>query len=344
MVQYRYALDSSDRLVVADALRGQENAEALRCISCDQPMIAKVNGKIHRPHFAHKTQAECNGETYLHQLGKRAFVETYKKCMAEGRPFRISVPTPRQCHRFTKLVTCFSELGSCKQEYDLTCYYSEIETEYRDGAFVPDVILRSKDRPSDKVYIEIAVTHFLSEAKEHSRNKIIEIPIRTEENIAHIRSECITAENAVFVGFSPTPLVIPHDQCTCASTLVDCFYVYESGKAFLEKAPIADIQIKITRLKAKLAYHNILRPHAYDEKWRDYGREIGNFERLRGALFTDQVQLASKRGAPIKNCFLCRYHGENWGGETEHSIYCKTYRKPCGSNEASQCDRYRPEL
>jgi hypothetical protein len=306
-------------------------------------MIAKVNGKIHRPHFAHKTQAECNGETYLHQLGKRAFVETYKKCLEEGRPFTISVPTPRRCTRFKGLVTCFSKLEGCKQEYDLTSYYSEIGVECIDGAFVPDVILGSKSRPLDKIYIEIAVTHFLSEAKKHSDNKIIEIPINSEEDVEHIRCERITSESAVFIGFAPTLGIIPHDQCLCASKSVNCFFVYESGKAFLEQASLAETQIKIARLKSKLAYYNILIPHGSGE-WGGNAREVGVFESVRGKLFTEQVRLAAERGAPIKNCFLCRYHGDNWSGETEHSIYCKTFRKACNSSEASQCDRYRPEL
>ena len=344
MVQYRYALDSNDRLVVADDLRGQENADALRCISCNQPMIARVNGKIHRPHFAHKTQAECNGETYLHQLGKRAFVETYKKCLEEGRPFTISVPTPRQCTRFRGLATCFSKLEGCKREYDLTSYYSDIGVECIDGAFVPDVILRSKNRPLDKIYIEIAVTHFLSEAKEHSDNKIIEIPISSEEDVDHIRCGRITSENAVFIGFAPTPGIIPHDQCLCASKSVNCFYVYTSGKAFLEKAPLSDIQIKITKLKTQISYHNIFLDYNDAKEWGVTLREIGAFESIRGKLFTEEVRLASERGAPIKNCFLCRYHGDNRGGKMEQSIYCKTYQKPCSSGEASQCDRYRPEL
>lgn len=342
MIQYRYALNSRDKLISADELRGEENAEALRCISCDQPMIARVNGKIHRPHFAHKTLAECNGETYLHQLGKRAFVETYRKCMQDGQPFTISMSMPRQCTRFTGLVTCFSKLEDCKQEYDLTSYYSEIGIECKDGDFVPDVILHSKKRPADKIYVEIAVTHFLSEAKEHSDNKIIEIPIRSEEDIDHIRSGRITSENALFKGFAPKPEIVPQDQCRCASQSANCFYVYTSGKAFLEQIPLAEIQRKLTKLKGCLAYHTI---SLFGDREQERGagfREISIFESTRGQLFTDQVKLAAERGVPIKNCFLCRYHGSNWKGDSKESIFCKALRKPCSSNEASQCDLYRP--
>lgn len=342
MVQYRYALNSGDKLVIADELRGQTNEEELRCISCNRPVIAKVNGKIHRPHFAHKTQGECNEETYLHRLGKRVFEETYKKCLAEKRPFVISIPTPSQCTRFRGVSTCFSDLEGCIREYDLTSYYSEIGVECADGAFVPDIILRSSSRPSDRVYIEIAVTHFLSEAKKHSGIKTIEIPIESEEDVERLRCERITGANAVFIGFAPLPASITHDQCRCARKLVSCFYVYESGKAFLEQAPLAEIQIKLDRLKKTLRYRRVFLVRE-PQGWGIGGREIGVFERQRGKLFIEQVKATAREGVPIKNCYLCRYHGNNGKGDLTKSIYCKTFRKACNSNEASECDRYRTE-
>ena len=60
----------------------------------------QVLSKIKKPHFAHKTVLECNGETYLHRLGKRAFFETYQKCLAENEPFYITFHVPKKCQKF----------------------------------------------------------------------------------------------------------------------------------------------------------------------------------------------------------------------------------------------------
>jgi competence CoiA-like predicted nuclease len=68
-------------------LVGKEQQSDFICLGCDNILIAKVNGKIKQPHFAHKSIQECNGETYLHRLGKQVFFEVYQKCLEENEPF-----------------------------------------------------------------------------------------------------------------------------------------------------------------------------------------------------------------------------------------------------------------
>ena len=64
MVRYQYAKNEHGEIVKAVDLVGIEDKAKYICIGCDNPLIAKVNGKINKPHFAHKTVLECNGETY----------------------------------------------------------------------------------------------------------------------------------------------------------------------------------------------------------------------------------------------------------------------------------------
>ncbi|WP_143557299.1 hypothetical protein [Solemya velum gill symbiont] len=63
----------------------------------------------------------------------------------------------------------------------------------------------------------------------------------------------------------------------------------------------------------------------------DYG-----FERV--DKYIKKVREAHFKKIKIRNCYLCRYHAK---GEYEDPIFCKTYRKQCDSNVASECDRYR---
>lgn len=100
MARYQYAKNEHGKIVKAVDLVGQEEKSEYICLGCDNPLIAKVNGKIKKPHFAHKTVLECNGETYLHRLGKRAFFETYQKCLAENEPFYITFHVPKKCQKF----------------------------------------------------------------------------------------------------------------------------------------------------------------------------------------------------------------------------------------------------
>ena len=344
MVKYRFAIDSADRIIDAEAFPDHAGSSLYWCVSCGQELIAKVKGKIKRPHFAHKHQVECNGETYLHRLAKLAFLESYSECLREDAPFLVSICVPKYCDRFKQIISCFSRLPDSQHEYDLTSYYQQIDVETREGSFVPDIMLKSKSRPDEKVFVEIAVTHFLSEAKSSSGHRIIEIPVETEDQISVIRSKRLTSSDALFVGFAPSPALATNDECRCASAQVYCFYVFESGKSFMERAAVATIHAKLERRRKSIIYYNIFieKPsHDLPEEWEPDFMDVGYFDLNRGGLFVEQVLLASSRRVPIRNCFLCRYHGDNWDGEASHSIYCKTYRKTCNSNEASTCDRYR---
>jgi muramidase (phage lysozyme) len=102
----------------------------------------------------------------------------------------------------------------------------------------------------------------------------------------------------------------------------------------LEDGILEIIKIKIDRLAKKLKYVNLIR----DE--HDHN-EIGTFAWNIGEIFVEQVLLAKQHRAPIKNCYLCCYRGDNWYDFSTHGTFCKTYRRKCNSNDATECDRYR---
>lgn len=297
-----------------------------------------MNGAIRRPHFGHKVQVECSGETYLHRLAKKVFRDTYLQCLAEGTPFVISLLTPRVCGRYADLLNCFSQLGEEEREFDLTQYFSDLRVETREGEFIPDISLRSLTHPDQVVFVEIAVSHLLSAEKRASGNRIIEIPIRVEADIEIIRKARLGPKDATFIGFAPAIGMVTDADCQCATAHALVFYLYDSGKVHLDRKPLRAIPGELIRRKVK--YYAVLP----DEP--DLASDVSAFDRNRGSTFVEQIRLAHKRGAPIKNCYLCKYHGANWDdswSETgeRRGIFCKTLRKTCTSNEAVSCDRYR---
>jgi hypothetical protein len=64
-------------------------------------------------------------------------------------------------------------------------------------------------------------------------------------------------------------------------------------------------------------------------------------------VFFKMVESSLEERIPIKNCYVCRYHALNTS-EMFHGnpdpIFCKTFKKSCRSNEAVNCERYRPDL
>lgn len=335
MVKYRYALDSNGEIVSAESLVGTTSRCTYTCVSCERELIARVNGTIQRPHFGHKSVIECNGETYLHRLAKKAFVETFQKCQREGVPFTIRFDAPRVCNRFKSLTKRVCDVGNDRHEYDLTQYYTDLRVEKRDGEFIPDVSLHSTDRPDDIVYIEIAVTHFLSEEKTRSGKRIIEIPVSDEDDIDRIRNASVDDEHATFKGFFPTINVIPDAECNCARENYFAFYVFRSGKAFLDHGSLRSLQNKINSMKSSLLWLHLTKERPHNDGYGYYNEETPS------TLFVTNVNHAFSKKVPFKNCYLCRYHGQSWDESTEHGVYCKTYRKSCNSNDANTCDRYR---
>ena len=85
MARYQYAKDQLGQVVRAIDLIGKEQQSDFTCLGCDNILIAKVNGKIKQPHFAHKSIQECTGETYLGEFKHevRQFQKPYDNQQAE---------------------------------------------------------------------------------------------------------------------------------------------------------------------------------------------------------------------------------------------------------------------
>jgi len=333
-IKYRFAFNENGLVACADDLRGQLNVGVLYCIGCGLDLIARVNGNINSPHFAHKSQVECSGETYLHKLAKYKFFEVYRHCLAEGQPFKVRLTASRRCYKYQPVLMKKCDLGEVEHDFDLTQYYQDIFLEKRDGEFIPDLLLRSRSNPENSIYIEIAVTHFLSEKKEASHNRIIEIPIESEEDIKIIEQANLSPRNAMFMGFNQLSTAVSDSECKCAREKFYVFYVYQNGKALLDFDSLRSIVSLVNSRRNQLIYSNIFweRQEKFNE-FSDHGEE-------RGRVFRDQLNLAISRGIRVKNCYLCRFQGDNWDATNNFSIFCKTLRKPCNSNEAATCGKF----
>lgn len=333
MIRYRYALNSLGIVVTAESLAGTESTDTYTCLACEQPLIARVNGEIRQPHFSHKARVECNRETYLHRVAKEVFRKTYKECIFYGIPFLIEFHEQEICRKYLDLICKSCNIGEKIYQYDLTEYYTEINVEKHDGKFIPDISLHSKTHPEDSIYIEIAVSHFLSDEKANSANRIIEIIIEKEEDIELIRSAKISDKNASFIGFSPKVPVVPDYKCLCSKKMFFIFYVYISGKAYLDHKPLQQIHRDINKNDSKIIYFELI-----GELNEDYV-ELNNYSI--GILFVEQVHLAHQRNVPIKNCFLCcNYSLNKRNTVTDHGIFCIKHQKKCNSNSAAECIDY----
>lgn len=88
-VEYSYAKDIAGSLVhIANAIPGLK----YYCPNCGNEMIPKL-GEVNAPHFAHKVECACNGESYLHRVAKEKFKEVYDN----STEFILEYPSHIKC-------------------------------------------------------------------------------------------------------------------------------------------------------------------------------------------------------------------------------------------------------
>lgn len=194
-LKYKYAFDEIGNIVsIEDFTKESSKLHTFKCIVCGGELRPRAIGSKHRrAHFYHKEVVSCNGETYLHKLGKLYI----KQHFDNSDKFCISYEVSKTC----KEHNCNLRNYNCHKEHeinqvDLKKFYDTCTIETTIKGFVADLLLtNSKDTSIPPTLIEICVTHPCEEEKKESGLKIIEISIKTEKDIENLFSDGILSEN-----------------------------------------------------------------------------------------------------------------------------------------------------
>ena len=324
-IQYRYALDQHDQPIDVFGLeRTSVNpGRVFNCVVCGGELIAKL-GDIKAKHFAHKSlTSNCAYETYLHQLAKRTFYSEYSKCLENNEPFHLVRTENVTCDHFENKYgyTC---ARTENKHYDLTKFFDRVALEKHHNGFVADVLLQSS-RNGEVVFVEFAVTHKCEDEKIKSGVRIVEYFLEDENNLEPVRTHNFRDSDKRLSLYNFRTQKEKKSLCggNCAAKL-NVFVVYESKKSILlELDPQREVD---SQLRGKIRYFEII------------GKSSGQKED-QISLFRQKVREAHFKNIPIKNCFLCRYHG---GDGVENAVFCKVDRQSVGSNQAVKCEKYRP--
>lgn len=333
MIKYKFGYDSHGNVIDIFTLSktNKKDFGPFHCLSCERELVP-VLGTKRKPHFRHKvtTDINCAPETYLHKLTKLKFIEVYEKCLNEGKPFNISFEMQRKCNYYESAFLHVCHLQPDFEQFDLTKYFTKFSLESRESSFIPDVLLESKK--GDKLFFEVFVTHRSSLDKLASNYRVIELHVKSEEDVK-ILDSCTLKEsdNVKFYNVQTT-----RTRKYCEGNCVDgikpylsqpvsyyCFVLYANGKSAMIYKDLEGItQMRNSQYITKVE----LLPHNLDK----------------GTKYVQKVIESHEKRLSIKNCFLCRYHARNnWG---EESIFCKFLKKRGNSNMASSCGAYRPDV
>ena len=196
MIKYNYALNElGEEVDIANVTKEYRNKHIFHCCYCGGRMAARL-GASNTPHFAHTADCEdCgNGESDLHTYAKRAIRNKF----LSSPLFMVGIPQRVKCGaRDCIFRVTDSEDDECSieqvVEYNLRDWgYDTCVEEATIGDYKADLLLTSRSyntRPP--ILIEVAVKHPCEEEKINSGLRIIEVPIKTYEDVERFIKEGI---------------------------------------------------------------------------------------------------------------------------------------------------------
>ena len=309
-VKYRYAADDNGAVVDIESEDVVPSKDYI-CLSCDN-ILRPVLGQIMQKHYRHKVQANCSIETYLHNLAKKMFYQTYMEYLKLETPYEIEYKVQKQC-TYCQHGPC--NIGTLSKRTDITRYFNEKEiyVEKRDGAFTPDILLRND---KDSLYVEIAVKHYVEEPKLNSGVRIVEISVNDEIDVDLIRSGFLSVNDKRVRTYNFRPVPVLGDFKEECKKNRKCFILYPSGKSRVKSIHVWE-QKKLT----------------------SEGIHVDQVRTLEDEAYIHKVAKVFKLGLNIKNCWLCTYHCLNF--RTKDS-FCKILKEQIEPNQAVECTKYRP--
>lgn len=300
------------------------------CLACGH-LVVPALGRTRRHHFKHKAgrPANCDNETYLHQLAKMALYTGLSAAIREGRPYGLTRRRPVICsyHHDTFGLTCTGK--SEPFEIDLVAMFDRVELEAGAGGFVADVLL-SSEASDQRMLLEVAVFHPCEEDKIASGLPIVEIEIRSEDAAGRLAGGIDATSGWTRCHNLPDPEPAPH-RCTTPCTATGLIaLLYDSGKVWYAEV--------VMGTEGEI----LSDPHLVAHEVVDVqlGRPSWTWAEIVDHLGPIMIRHAFKDDRPVRSCLLCWNNG---GRLNEHDIFCMAKeRRVWMSSSASGCTVYDP--
>lgn len=302
MIKYHFAKNEIGELVDIDDVSVEyRSAHSFFCLGCGKEMQARLGAK-NAHHFFHLDGNDCgNGETDLHRYAKKML---RKKFLTEERfPIRFvqDISCGAQCPFFNAMMCHDNRL----EEFDLKAFgYDTIEEEkVVSGGYIADLLISDSSGKNPAILLEIFVKHKVGERKENSGLRIIEIPIRNEDDLeTYLRgpiSECdpdeyharVLSRSPHFYGFRRTAKI--------------------TESLGVRALPVASMQIDYSITCTEIEENvpcdeidtlyclpdDLLRVVFNPDTMYSYRKRLGSFVRM----------VAVKEGISVKNCKICEH-------------------------------------
>ena len=290
-VKYPYADVGATKLMHISSV-SQENRRSYKyiCPCCKKELQPRLGDKrVH--YFAHMAGERCDQDRYIHTTAERLLKEKWDR----DEPFEIMMKVRKKCKK-SDICRFYEDCKCLKEEwetFDLKKWFSCCDVEKKCGDFIPDLCLTDKRGKRAPIFIEIWHTHKNSEEKVGSNNRIIEIRVKTMEDLEKLPKHPITeSESTTFSNFDSTTLP-PADF---DGVRLMKYTLYDGSlKSFV------DDEVDCRQLPVTHHPKALLEIVCRREDFRD-GQEFRNY----------CAAIAINEGCNVQIRFHCRQYGRDW--------------------------------
>lgn len=301
-VQYPYADIGAPELLHISSVN-QENRRDYDyiCPYCKKTLRPRL-GKYRAHCFAHKKGESCELDRYIHKTAEELLEQKWNR----DEPFEISMKVRYECESFEK---CFfrydSGWGCVKEEFktfDLKKQFNRCLVEKKVGDFIPDLCLIDDSGKHDPIFIEIWSKHKNSEKKAESNHRIIEIRIKTTDELKGLTEHPITESETV--TFSHFKTLKKEPDKNDGPKLIKYTLYAESFKSYID-IESTNCQNYNTRHHPRAIFEAVCRQDTVSSPLQ--------FRTVCNAA-------AIGKGYDLRLCYLCKEYGtEKWNPLYDHN-------------------------
>lgn len=288
-VQYPFAdIGETKLLHISSVTPENRKSHTYTCPYCKKELRPRLGTK--RKHcFAHKPNESCELDRYIHSTAERLLKEKWDS----DQPFEIRMTVHSQCEN---RMNCIFQQSTCTakkiETFDLKEWYSQCLVEKKVGEFIPDICLIDETGKHDPIFIEIWSKHQNSLKKQTSEYKIIEIRLKTIQDLEELPKHPITESETVTFSH---------------------FKIAKKAQSYFEGPKLMKYQLYSETLKSYVSGEGInctnYRDHHDKAILEIVGYRIG-FPLRYFQRFCTSVAL--EKGFDIRSCFHCKYYGSDY--------------------------------
>jgi len=302
MIKYHFARNESGEIVdIENVTENYRDSHSFYCLGCGGDMNARLGVKKSH-HFYHTSGTDCGfGESDLHRYAKKML----RKKFQSNPPFPVKLVQNVSCG-----IRCLffkDGDGGCQvkrlMDYDLKSFgYDTIEEEKEvEGGFVADLLISDSSGRNPDILLEVCVSHQIGERKEKSGLRIIEVPIRNEEDLhVYLDGAISEAEPNEYRAriLSRSPRFYGFKRDVQSEECLNARYLPVASMLLDNSIECTEIEHNICCSKIKdlsCCPDELLKVVFNPDTLISFQKNLGNFIRM----------VAVKEGIPVKNCKIC---------------------------------------